>query len=57
LLPLVLAFPFLKGLWIHLDLPLLGELHLGTPMLFDLGVFLTVMGITIEIIFSLLGEE
>ncbi len=39
LLPLAVGRPFFTGLWWHS-----GELHLGTPLLFDLGVFLAVLG-------------
>lgn len=39
LLPLITSRPFFTGLWLHLD-----TLHLGTPLIFDLGVFLTVLG-------------
>ncbi len=34
-------------------MPLLGELHVGTPLLFDIGVFLVVVGVTCKIIFVL----
>lgn len=39
LLPLTVGKEFFAGLWWHH-----GDLHLGTPLLFDLGVFLTVLG-------------
>jgi multicomponent Na+:H+ antiporter subunit B len=39
--------------WHLHNVPLLGELHLGTPLLFDLGVYLVVIGITCKIIFVL----
>ncbi|MGD1978569.1 MAG: MnhB domain-containing protein, partial [Akkermansiaceae bacterium] len=39
ILPLLSGKSFLTGLWIHF-----GDLHLGTPLIFDLGVFLTVLG-------------
>lgn len=39
----------LAGLW----LPPLGPIHLGTPMLFDLGVMLTVTGFTLKVVFAL----
>lgn len=39
LIPLTIGETFFKGLWIHFD-----DLHLGTPLIFDLGVFLTVLG-------------
>ena len=35
------------------DFPLLGELYLGTPLLFDLGVFLVVLGVVLKITFVL----
>ena len=46
--------PFLTGLWTPGALPILGKL--GTPLLFDLGVYLTVLGVTCRVVFSL-GEE
>ncbi|MBN2364965.1 MAG: Na+/H+ antiporter subunit B [Calditrichaeota bacterium] len=57
ILSLLKGDPFLTGLWIHIHLPLIGELHLGTPLLFDLGIFLTVIGITLWISFGLLEEN
>jgi len=43
----------MKGIWISLDLPLLGQLKLGTPFIFDIGVFFVVIGITIMFFLSL----
>ncbi len=44
--------PFLTGLWISLPLPdPFGKV--GTPLLFDVGVFLTVLGVTLTIMFAL----
>jgi multicomponent Na+:H+ antiporter subunit B len=48
--------PFFTGEWILLSIPLLGKLKLGTPLLFDLGVYLTVWGIIITIIFNVMEE-
>ena len=48
--------PVITGLWFHAHFPLLGELHLGTPLLFDLGVYFVVVGITTHIIFTLAEE-
>jgi len=39
--------------WHLHDAPLLGELHVGTPLLFDFGVYLVVIGICCKIIFVL----
>jgi multicomponent Na+:H+ antiporter subunit B len=42
------------GLWLpEYHVPLLGAVHLGTPMLFDLGVFLAVMGFATKVGFGL----
>jgi multicomponent Na+:H+ antiporter subunit B len=49
----VTGYPFLTGHWFTLLVPGLGELHLGTPLLFDLGVYLVVVGVTLTIILSL----
>jgi multicomponent Na+:H+ antiporter subunit B len=50
--PLVLGRPFLEHFHTHWPaVPLLGELHVGTPLLFDLGVYLLVVGITCKLIF------
>ncbi|MEX0332202.1 MAG: MnhB domain-containing protein [Puniceicoccaceae bacterium] len=48
---------FLTGLWLPaLDVPLLGKVKLGTPLLFDLGVYLAVMGFSLKCA-SALGQE
>jgi multicomponent Na+:H+ antiporter subunit B len=39
--------------WHLHELPLLGELHVGTPLLFDLGVYLVVVGVCCKIIIVL----
>lgn len=49
--------PFLSHAFGYFDLPLLGEdVELATAVLFDLGVYLTVVGITMTIILSI-GED
>lgn len=48
--------PFFTGEWISLEIPLAGTLKLGTPLLFDLGVYLTVWGIMLMIIFNIMEE-
>ncbi len=48
--------PFLAGKWGYLPLPGLGEVEIGTPVLFDLGVYLAVWGVTLMIIFALAEE-
>jgi multicomponent Na+:H+ antiporter subunit B len=51
LLPLVFGKPFLTGLWLDAELPVIGKA--GTPLLFDLGVYLVVLGIMVMILFAL----
>ncbi len=46
--------PFMTGLW-YKEVPVLGKL--GTPFLFDIGVYLVVVGVTLTIIFSLAEGE
>jgi len=47
----------MQGVWIKLQIPLLGEIKLGTPFLFDIGVFFTVIGVTLLFLFSLTKVE
>jgi multisubunit Na+/H+ antiporter MnhB subunit len=42
--------------WADLHLPLLGDLEVGTPLFFDIGVYLVVIGAALLIIFSLAEE-
>ncbi len=47
-----------QGLWLPaFDVPVLGSVHLGTPLLFDAGIFLTVMGFSLKIVFVLREVE
>jgi multicomponent Na+:H+ antiporter subunit B len=54
-LPLLMGQPFMTGLWHDLHTPL-GDLHLGTPVFFDIGVFLVVLGVTLTIILALIED-
>ncbi|WP_417746513.1 Na+/H+ antiporter subunit B [Rosistilla oblonga] len=56
LLPLFLGHPFLTGMWTTITTTGFGKIHLGTPLLFDLGVFCVVTGVTLVFVFSLLEE-
>lgn len=51
LTPGVFGLPFLTGLWSPIELPAVGKL--GTPLLFDSGVYLVVVGMVLMIIFEL----
>ncbi len=48
--------PFLSQTFGYFDLPILGETELATAMLFDLGVYLAVLGVTMNIILQI-GED
>lgn len=49
--------PFLTTYWTdELFVPAVGKIKLGTPLLFDLGVYLTVVGVVLMMIFSLAEE-
>lgn len=48
--------PFFTGEWISINLAFAGTLKLGTPLLFGLGVYLTVWGIMLMIIFNIMEE-
>ena len=43
----------MTGLWGHVTLPGLGRVDVGTPVLFDLGVYLGVLGVALTIILAL----
>lgn len=47
----------MTGTWLKISLPYWGELKLGTPFLFDIGVFFTVIGVTLLFFFSLTQNE
>ena len=53
---LVSGQPFLKGIWQTVSIPGLGQQKLGTPLLFDLGVYVVVIGVTVEVMLSLAEE-
>lgn len=48
---------FMTGRWWELRAGLLGTLSFGTPLLFDIGVYLVVVGASLTVILSLLKEE
>jgi multicomponent K+:H+ antiporter subunit A len=52
-----LSLPFLSALTLDLSVPLLGEIHLSTVLLFDFGVFLLVVGATLLILVALAHQS
>ncbi len=52
--PMLFGRQFLTQYQLHLDyVPLIGEVHIGTPLLFDVGVFLLVSCITVKLVIVL----
>ncbi|MCY1530060.1 Na(+)/H(+) antiporter subunit B [compost metagenome] len=49
----VFGKPFLTSAFGHFHIPLVGEIELASAMLFDLGVYLTVVGATLLILTNL----
>lgn len=55
--PMFFGAQFLKGMWRDLHIPFLGNVYFGTPVFFDIGVYLVVIGVTLIDVFSLAEEE
>ena len=55
-LPLLLGQSFMTGRWGYLLLPGGRQVVFGTPLVFDIGVYLVVAGVTLLIILSLSEE-
>jgi multicomponent Na+:H+ antiporter subunit B len=55
LLPLLFGQSFMTGVWLSNEIPVVSKL--GTPLVFDVGVYILVLGIASKIIFSLAEEE
>lgn len=57
ILSLIQGVPFLTALWGHL--PWLGGelIEVGTPLLFDFGVYLSVVGVVVLIVLTLAEED
>ncbi|GGK18160.1 Na(+)/H(+) antiporter subunit B [Caldalkalibacillus thermarum] len=53
---MLLGYPFLTQFFDYFDLPFLGETELATAVLFDVGIYLTVVGITLLSILTI-GED
>ncbi len=56
-MPLLTGRTFFTGLWGgEIWLPAIGKLKLGTPLLFDIGVFLVVTGVAAKMLLVLLAQ-
>lgn len=56
ILALIAGDQFLTGLWATPQVPGFGEIHLGTTLIFDIGVFLVVLGVTMLVVLTLAEE-
>lgn len=56
LLGMLVGRPLMTGLWVKSSLRGMGEIHIGTPLIFDLGVYLVVVGVALAIILPLVEE-
>lgn len=54
MIAMFVGLPFMTGLWIPFEIPGIGKV--GTPTLFDIGVFLVVIGVVLTIVFDLAEE-
>lgn len=55
-MPLLLEKPFFTAVWMAAPLPGVGIIELGSPLAFDAGVYLVVLGATLAILFALEEE-
>lgn len=54
-IPLFYGKPFMTGMWMESALPVLGKI--GTPTLFDLGVYVLVIGVVVWILLEFAEDE
>ncbi|HOP03350.1 MAG TPA: Na+/H+ antiporter subunit B [Tenuifilaceae bacterium] len=50
-IPVFQGYPLMTGLWFDFTIPIIGKL--GTPLLFDTGVYILVIGVVVNITFIL----
>lgn len=57
LLGFLIGQPFLTGVWVTVPIFGFGEVKLGSPLLFDIGVYLVVIGMSVEVVLLMAEEE
>ncbi|WP_439882859.1 MnhB domain-containing protein [Pontibacter sp. MBLB2868] len=55
LIGLIYGKPFMTGIWSQTKFPLIGSV--GTPLLFDAGVYLLVLGMVLKMIFTMSKDQ
>lgn len=51
------AEPYLTGHWGTFNIPVVGEAKIGTPLFFDVGVYLVVVGVVLTFVLTLMQEQ
>jgi multicomponent Na+:H+ antiporter subunit B len=54
---LLMGYPYLTALWWEPVFPFFGKVKLSTPLIFDVGVYLTVIGAVLTIVLALAQAE
>ncbi|HRW62445.1 MAG TPA: MnhB domain-containing protein [Bacteroidales bacterium] len=54
IIPLFFTKEILTGVWINVEHSITGAIHLGTPLLFDTGVYFSVTGVILTIAISIM---
>ncbi|MCU4154415.1 hypothetical protein J1N10_00375 [Carboxylicivirga sp. A043] len=57
LIGIVAGQSFLHAQWFELDIPMMGSLAVNTPLIFDVGVYLTVIGVMVMMILLLMEDR
>lgn len=55
ILPILFDLPFMTGMWLTNPLPVIGKV--GTPTLFDVGVYFLVIGVVVWILLEFAEDE
>src|SRR5690606_33774818 len=55
ILPMLVGKPVMTGLWLNNPLPILG--NVGTSLFFDIGVYLVVLGVALNILFTISDSD
>ncbi|MCC5811393.1 MAG: Na+/H+ antiporter subunit B [Ectothiorhodospiraceae bacterium] len=57
ILPVFAGLPFFTALWWPVEMPGFGEVKFSTPLIFDIGVYMVVLGSVMKIILALAEAE